>query len=166
MMSAPAITTANGGSDAARPWRTRLARLLLLAGVAFALVRVLPSVPHEQILLFRFDGIGAVSRLSATWTVPGRSEPEGGVTLHFPASSSRTVRHAISLPNGPYVLDISVERNEDKTSPAPPRPLPDTRDSVAAEGHSEVGTHLPDELSQTRFIRRVNLAGGETVIRL
>ncbi len=141
--------------------RARLARVFLLCGVAIAVVYLLPSVPREQILLFRWEGVGVVKELEATWTAAGRSEPSGGVTLHLP-SPSRTVRHRFSAPNGPYVLDISVEQLDEEAAPT----VTPNDDSVAAEAPPKVGSDVRREPLHRTFVRRVNFEGGETVIRL
>jgi hypothetical protein len=75
---------------------------------------------------------------------------------------SRSIRHTFSAPNGPYVLDISIERLDDEASPtrAP------SDDSVAAEGQAKVGSDVRPEPLHRTFVRRVNFEGGETVIRL
>jgi hypothetical protein len=140
-------------------WRSTIARVLLFGGVAFAATRMLPSIPREQILLFRLDGPGVVRRLDATWAIPGKSEPMGGVTLHIGAPPPGSVRHAVSLPNGPYVFEISIERAQGETDPSTP-------DSVAGGALRLLGTGERPEPPKTSYVRRVNLAGGETVIRL
>ncbi|HMJ10409.1 MAG TPA: hypothetical protein VK524_03330 [Polyangiaceae bacterium] len=155
MTSAKAVRQAPG-------WRARLARLLLFGGVAVAVVSLLPSVPREQILLFRLQERELVRELRATWSVPGR-EPEGGVTLHFSEAAPHTVRHSVSLPNGSYVLDVRVERAE---SPSGSRAHTPGFDSVAGQGPSRVGSELRQEPPTTTYVRRVSLEGGETVIRL
>ncbi len=155
--------TGRAEADETTPWRTRLARLLLFAGVASAVVVFWPKVPREQILLFRLEDRELVQELHATWSVPGRDQPEGGFTLHFPVAPPRTVRHTVSLPNGPYVLDISIQRAE---SPHSTQTHTKARDSVAGEGPSRVGSELRQAPPTTTYVRRVNLAGGETIIRL
>ena len=144
-------------------WRGRLARLLLFAGLATGIVVLWPAVPREQILLFRLEDRELVRALHATWSVPGRGQPEGGFTLHFSEAPPRTVRHTVSLANGPYVLDISIQRAE---SPHAGLTHTKARDSVAGEGPSRVGSELRQAPPTTTYVRRVNLAGGETVIRL
>lgn len=146
--------------------RARFARLFLLGGLAFAVSTLLPSVPREQILLFRLEQTAGVKKLNATWTVPGRSEPSGGVTLHFNAQSPRNIRHALSLPNGPYVLDISIERTEGSQSVATSPNRTSVLNAAAGQAPGRVDTTSQREPLQTNFVRRVNLEGGETVIRL
>jgi hypothetical protein len=144
----------------------RLARLLLFGGVAFAIVSLLPSIPREQILLFRLEEAGEIEQLNATWTVPGKAEPSGGVTLHFPVSPDRAIRHALSLPNGPYLLDISIQRVKDENSNSAAPNMPPARDPVAGEAQSKVGSDVRPKPPPTSYLRRVHLEGGETVIRL
>jgi len=121
-------------------WRPLLARLALVLGVLLALLPLLPEIPREQTLLFRFDGTG-VERLEVSWTRTGEKEALGGVSYSFPVQATRDVRHRVRLPDGEYVLSIEAE----------------TR--AAGRGAAE-------NTPQTSYVRRVNLAGGETVIPL
>ena len=121
----------------ARPaWRRTLSRLLLVGGIALALTQVLPSMPHEQSLVFRMKD-PSVQRLQATWTPEGEHEALGGVTLSFGDAAPREVRHRVKLPNGRYEIAVDLQR---------------------AEGDSG--------LSSRSTTRRVNLEGEETVISL
>ena len=150
-------------ADESTPWRARLARLLLFAGLATAIVMLWPAVPREQVLVFRLEERELVQALRATWSVPGSRQPEGGVTLHFSEVPPRTVRHVVSLPNGTYVLDISIQR---AGGPRSGQTHTRARDSVAGEAPGRVGSELRQEPPTTTYVRRVNLAGGDTVIRL
>jgi hypothetical protein len=153
----------DAGLGTAKEWRARLARLLLFGGLAGAVAVILPALPREQILSFRLEERELVEELRATWSVEGREQPEGGVTLHFSGSPPRTVRHTVSLPNGPYVLDISVRHADD---PRSGQTHAKATDSVAGEAPSRVGSELRREPATTTYVRRVNLEGGETIIRL
>lgn len=137
------LRTAMAEQDEATPaaeerpaWRRTLARLLLVGGIALALTQVLPSVPHEQSLIFRLKD-PAVQKLEATWTPEGEREALGGVVLSFGDAAPREVRHRVKLPNGRYEIAVDLERAE------------------ADSG-----------LSSRSTTRRVNLDGDETVISL
>jgi hypothetical protein len=145
--------------------RGRVGRVLLIVGLALAATRVLPSVPREQILLFQLEGAGVVRRLDATWTASGSKEPVGGVSLNFSSSAPHSVRQALSLPNGPYELAISLERNTEASAPDTAN-VQFKRDPVAAEAPSRVRSDVRPSPLPTHFVRRVQLEGGETVIRL
>jgi len=148
-----------------KTWRRRGARLMLIGAFAAALLSFLPAFPREQALIFRFDDDG-IRRLEATWTALGTSEPAGGVTIRFEAPIQRSFRHALLLPNGQYVFNIAVERKPDLT---PLESIPKgsaERLTVAGEAPPRVGSDLRHVPTETTYVRRVSLEGGETVIRL
>lgn len=145
--------------------RGRIARFILIAGLLLAASRVLPSIPREQILLFQLEGSGVVRRLDATWTASGSKEPAGGVSLNFPSPPPRSVRHTLSLPNGPYELAISLERSPETVAPDTAN-VQSKRDPVAAEAPSRVRSDVRPSPLPTHYVRRIQLEGGETVIRL
>jgi hypothetical protein len=121
-----------------RPWRRRVARLLLVAGIALAASQLLGRAPSEQNLEFRLGAERAsVRRIEATWTPAGEREAAGGVTLRFAEGAPARVRHRVSLPNGRYELAVEVTRQE--------------------RGSGE---------RQTTTSRQVTLEGGETLISL
>jgi hypothetical protein len=120
---------------AQRPWRGRLARILLVVGIALAATRLLPSVPRDQELVFRVADPASVRRIAASWTAVGQREPLGAVTLSFSAGPPARVHHRVSLPNGRYDIAIEIARETDAGA-----------------------------LSHTSSTRQVTLEGGETVI--
>jgi len=117
-------------------WRRIAARVALVGGLALVLTWAAPRVPHDQVLVFRLPDPGSVRRLDFSCTREGQTEPMRGATLRYPSAAPPSVRHRVSLPNGPYVFSISVERE------------------------------LPDGRTETTYRRRVNLDGGETVVAL
>ncbi len=118
-------------------WRRRAARFVLLFGLALAAVYLLPRLPREQTLVFHVPE-NHVERLDVSYTPRGESEASGGFTLTFPDTTPRDVRHSVELPNGDY--ELSIELTPDQSGVARDR--------------------------ETRFERRVTLAGGETIISL
>lgn len=135
-------------ADGSRAWTRRASRALLLAGVVLVAALVLPSLPRAQQLVFRLgDDHGQVRRIDATWRRAGEREPFGGVTLRFSQAAPRSVRHALKVPDGDYVLAIDVEHAE--TSRSGRGTLPGA--ATASNEH---------------YVRRVHLDGGETTIAL
>jgi hypothetical protein len=134
--------TEPGSNQRSPGWRQRVPRLLLAAGLLVAAAEFLPSMPREQTLVFRLADAQSVRRLDAAWTRAGESQPRGGVTLRFPSGANREVERRVSAPNGRYVVSVSVERQTSAPSGA--------------------------TLGRTRksYVRRVCLAGGETIIAL
>jgi len=129
----------NDGAPPERPpplWRRIAARVALVGGLALVLTWAAPRVPHDQVLVFRLPDAASVRRLEFVCTREGQREPLRGATLRYDSAAPSSVRHRLSLPNGRYVLSISVERQ------------------------------LPDGLTETSFLRRVSLDGGETVVAL
>jgi hypothetical protein len=119
--------------------KRRAASLVLIAGLALALLTTARHARHDTALIFRFDpdlSVG-VRQLSVSWTPVGELEPAGGVTLNFPNGPGRQVRHVLSAAQGDYVIALQI-------------------------GPSGLQERLPETLLQ----RRVNLAGTEVVIPL
>jgi len=120
-------------------WRRRAAALVLLAGVALAMVTASRHARHDTALIFRFDpdlSVG-VRQLSASWTPVGELEPAGGVTLNFSSGPGREVRHVLSVPQGDYVISLQISPSE-----------------------------LENRMRETSLVRRVTLAGTDVVIPL
>ncbi|GMV17671.1 MAG: hypothetical protein HS104_12705 [Polyangiaceae bacterium] len=89
-------------------WRRFGPRALLLLGLGAAAALLLPSLPQEQVLVFR---VGApVRRLTVSYTREGEVEPRSGATLSYTSAPTESVRHSVSLPNGRYVVSLDVER--------------------------------------------------------
>ncbi|MBK7582251.1 MAG: hypothetical protein IPI67_18850 [Myxococcales bacterium] len=122
---------ATGGSL----WRRLATRVLVISGIAYAASFLMPSLPREQILVFRVGAEAPLKHLSASYTLEGEREPRSGVKLSYDGAAPKRVQHVVSLPNGRYVMAVAVERA-----------LPDG------------GT------KETSYLRRVNLEGGETIL--
>jgi hypothetical protein len=137
-MAEPAAETPVAEAPPAPSWRRRVARLLLVAGIALAASQLLGRAPHDQSLEFRLGPErSSVRRIDATWTPTGEREAAGGVTLRFDRGAPQRVLHRVSLPNGSYELAIEVTRSDRSGG-----------------------------LTHTTTSRRVRLEGGETVIPL
>jgi hypothetical protein len=120
-------------------WRRYAARLVLLGGLAAVLAVVSPTIPREQRLVLRVPNGAAVKSLSVSWSRTGDAGATGGFTLKFPDGAPRSVEHVTSLANGPYDLEVTVERDVDN------------------EG---------DSGRETKYHRRVRFEGDATIIDL
>ncbi len=114
------------------------------------------SYPHDQVLLFPVGSVfpNAV-RFSASWKRSGEPEPSGGVTLAFDHAPPLQIRQHASLPNGDYVVTLSILESPQNTGP-----------SAKSTGSPTQSSEGPHEGLQTNLERRVTLAGGETLIAL
>jgi hypothetical protein len=90
-------------------WRTTAARGLLVAGVVLGVSQVAPLWPRSQSLALDLGQSGGlVKRVDLAWMSDQDGELLGGVELAFPDGAPSVVRHALSLPNGRYVLDVAM----------------------------------------------------------
>lgn len=121
-------------------WKRRAAHLLLVGGLALAVVQVLDAMPREQELLFELPDGQVIRSLSATWTDTEGAQL-GGLHLDYPEGRRQSVRHSVQLANGDYEIQIEVE----------------LFGATAGSG---------DARSKTNVERRVSLRGGETPIPL
>ena len=123
----------------ARPWRARLARLLLLVGAALAASQLLPPLLAQRQRL-SFDiakKAPAPTRLGFTWQCEDDPTLHGGVTLAVPSAQARSVEHSLDVPDGDYRLQVWVQQEDHDGRPI-----------------------------ETRYLRRVTLDGSRTTIRL
>ncbi len=119
--------------------RSILARVILVAGVAFLGSYVARTGPHDQTIAVRV-GSRDLQRIEGVVTKLGDDEPTAGFSQHFPpgSPSPRMVRHGFSAPNGTYIVVIScTERVAGETGP---------------------------NLIETSIERRVSLVGGEVIV--
>jgi hypothetical protein len=140
--------------------------MFIMAGVATVVALLLPSVPREQILVFRVEDHVGIERLEASWARQDKQETLGGISLHFPDTAPRFIRHTLSVPNGAYVIDVRLHARDRAFSKERAGKAASPSDSVAGEAPGGVGSDVRDGPPTTTFVRRVNLEGGETVIRL
>lgn len=90
--------------------KKRVAQGLILLGalaVAFVLMR---GWPKDQVLHFSFgDSAARVRELRVRYETPGGGEePDRGADLRFPSGAPRVVTHEPRLPDGDYVLELSI----------------------------------------------------------
>lgn len=112
-------------------------RAVLLIGLGIAASLLLPSLPKEQVLVFRVGTAAPLRKLAVSYTLEGEREPRSGATLRYDRSPPASVRHTVSLPDGRWVVKVDVER-------------------TGADGGPR----------ETSYERRVNLGGGETTLVL
>lgn len=117
--------------------KSRLARFILLGGVALVATYLGRRAPHEQTLAIRSGGRdlqhveGVVTRL-------GDDEPTAGFSDDFPGQPPRVIRHVFSAANGTYIVVINFrERPTGDLNPIP---------------------------TETTFQRQVSLVGGEVIV--
>ena len=109
----------------------------MIGAAAVVVVITAPWVPRDQVIVVRLDAAEPVKRLKVSYTPDGESDPISGATLAATGSSAGSVRHAVSLPNGRYLVSIDAEL-------------------ALSDGG----------VRETSHVRRVTLEGGETLLRL
>jgi hypothetical protein len=114
-----------------------VARIILVAGVAWVLSIATAHVPREHTLAIRL-GNREITRVEDSVTLVGDDEPTAGFSRVFPQKSPRVVRHTFKAPTGTYTVVISFEEHT----------------------AGDVGPNL----TETTFERRVSLVGGEVIV--
>lgn len=125
-----------------------LARLILFGAVLAAGWQMLPALPREQVLVFRFPKSNAARRLDATWTASSETEPRGGVSLTVPPLAIR-LEHRARVPNGQYEIQVAL---------AP-------QAHSAAESGAE-RADFSEQPERMTYHETVTLQGGMTTIRI
>lgn len=118
-------------------WRSLLARVTLVGGIALVSTYLARTAPHDQKLAIRC-GAHDVRHLAAAITRQGDDEPTAGFSQEFPRGSPSLVRHTFSAPNGTYIVVITL--TDHLTGDLNPIP------------------------TETTFERRVTLVGGEVIV--
>ena len=89
--------------------RSRLSRGALIVGTAVVVAYLAPRWPRQQELIFDLGHLrGSVQRLEASYRRVDDAELAGGFTLDLPDRPPPTIRHALSLPNGEYLVMVSL----------------------------------------------------------
>lgn len=118
-------------------WKSLLARVSLVGGVAVVAAYMAKTAPHDQTVAIR-AGSRELERIDGVVTRLGDDEPTAGFSQAFPSASPRFIRHTFSAPNGTYIVVISFrERPAGDLNPIP---------------------------TETTFERRVSLVGGEVIV--
>ena len=125
-------------------WKSLLARVTLVGGIALVSAYLAKSAPREQKLAIRC-GSHNVTRIVATISdasgpTSGASDTgmTAGFSQEFPRGAPSLVRHTFSAPNGTYIVVITfAEQPAGDLNPIP---------------------------TETTFERRVSLVGGEVIV--
>lgn len=131
-------------------WRVRLARALVIGGVALAAGRLLPALPQEQQLTFLAPEGRDIVELDLVWRTPGDTAAVGGTQLR-PGAPAPRVSHRIKVPNGQYELEITARLKPTCTNP------PCGSDSERTETHTlllERTVDLQGDTAQLRLTER------------
>lgn len=118
--------------------RRRYAWLVVAGLLVVPLFHLLPQVPRKNTLHYRLAGAGhTVLSLTCHWTAVADPDHTGAVYLNLPREAPDRVAHEIDVPNGQYLLEITV------------------RAQAADRTEAETTHH-----------RRVTLSGGDVTIHL
>jgi hypothetical protein len=83
---------------------------LLLLGLVIVVSQIVSRAPSEQKLVFRLgEQASRLRQLDVSWTPEGEEQPLGAVALRFDSGAPREVRHALSVPDGRYTLEIRLQ---------------------------------------------------------
>ena len=141
-------------------WRRRLARGLIVGGLALAVLRLAPEVPREQHVIIEAPPGANITALNLSWRSQDDERVVGGVELR-PHGETHRLSHLIKVPNGDYTLAVSarVARPAIAHSAArPPSAAPTPRDEDRDEDRDP-----PDLLV---LERTVSLEGDTTRLTL
>lgn len=104
-------------TKAPRPAARRFAPLILLAGAVAAAVTLVPHLPRERRLELRLDEVSSIVGVELSVTDESDGAPLQGNAWHFAAGSAPASLHtAVNLPDGRYLVDITVQRTEGRQS--------------------------------------------------
>jgi hypothetical protein len=124
-------------------WKSLLARVSLVGGIALVSTYMTKSAPHEQKLAIRC-GSHDVRHLAVAITAQSEGddrddrEPMAGFAQDFPRGAPSLVHHTFSAPNGTYIVVITFS----ELPAGDLNPIP----------------------TETTFERRVSLVGGEVIV--
>ncbi len=87
------------------------ARLLLLGGLALALLPLSRRAPRPQAIRLELPARyrEMEGRVDVSWTRDGDAEALGGFSVTFPEGANASLRREISAPDGKYRVDVSLE---------------------------------------------------------
>lgn len=95
-----------------RPTRSSFARVALLVGAMGAAAVILPRLPRERQVDFRFEDAASIVGIDLAWSREGGDgEAVQGGSWHFaPGQAPRSLTTTVHLPDGRYAVDVTVER--------------------------------------------------------
>lgn len=87
-------------------------RLALLVGTLGAAALILPRLPRERQIDFRFEDAASIVGIELAWSrEDGDGEAVRGGSWHFaPGQAPRSLTTTVNLPNGRYAVDVTLER--------------------------------------------------------
>jgi hypothetical protein len=93
-------------------WRTRVALVLLVAGLALAAAQLVPLLMQQkQPLAFDWGNPSPpVTRLDFTWQPLGEESLLGGASVVVPRGHTGPWRHTLSVPEDTYLFTVSLHR--------------------------------------------------------
>lgn len=92
-------------------WRKRLARVLVVAGVAWGAAHLLVTLPQDQNVVFQGPSEHELKRVTVTYRQAREKEALGGARWVLPRPSNRT-SHVFRLPKGQYTFSVSAETTD------------------------------------------------------
>lgn len=92
-------------------WRRRLARVLVVGGIALFAVQVLVNLPRDQHIVFRAPSGHELRQLSVTYRQAADRETLGGTRFELPQPTSHT-SHVFRLPEGSYIFSVAAETTD------------------------------------------------------
>lgn len=102
-------------------WRLRLARALVVGGLAVAVLRLAPALPREQHVIVEAPPGTNITALNLSWRSQEDDRVVGGVELK-PHGETRRVSHLLKVPNGDYTLAVSAHVVRPDAAPTLPAP--------------------------------------------
>lgn len=134
------------------------ARAVLVVGLLASFAPLSRRAASPQSIRFelpaRFRDIE--SRLEVSWSREGDTDALGGFTLTLPAGSPASLRRDISVPDGIYRVDITLERLTEGASPG-----------KAGKGdRTDKAVQPGPELGRVEFTRQLSLNGTEVRVIL
>jgi hypothetical protein len=143
-------------------WRVRLARALVLGGVALAAARLLPALPQEQQLMFLAPEGSTIVALDLVWRAQGERAALGGTQLR-PGEPTSRLSHRLKVPNGQYELEITARLKSTCTNP------PCASDPLQADTERATTEPADGQRTDTHTLlleRTVDLQGDTAQLRL
>jgi len=99
------------------PKRRRWAPLILVAGAIAAAVFLVPRLPKQRKVELRLDDASTIVEVELSVARSSDGEPVQGNTWHFaPGSAPASLLTSMSLADGRYEIDITVQRTDRRQS--------------------------------------------------
>lgn len=96
----------------APPKRSRITRILVLAGALGAAALVLPRVPRDREIELRVEDPATIVAIDVAWSRDDGEPVRGGSWRFTPGQAPRSLTTSVHVPSGRYALDVTVQRIE------------------------------------------------------